>query len=363
VYKLNLKFKNKKISGICVILPEYKETFEENLKNYNFSESQSLKLKNIMGYGIHRMADLFCCVSDISKYGLEYLIERGLIKKQELDALILVTQSPDYFMPPTSNVIQGLLNLKEDMICLDINQGCAGYIVGLINAFMLLEQEEIKKVVLINADILSHKLSRKDRNSYPLIGDGASITILENENGFNPEIFANIKMDGTRSEALMIPAGGFRLKSSPETAVLEEDSSGNFRAKDHLVMKGDVIFNFVQTAIPPLIDSLLAFARMRKEDIDYFMFHQPNKFMLQKLADKMNISYEKMPNNVVENFGNASSVSIPTVIAFNLGQELLNNSYKICLSGFGVGLTWASMLLTIGNLSICKIIEYKGEKK
>jgi 3-oxoacyl-[acyl-carrier-protein] synthase-3 len=85
--------------------------------------------------------------------------------------------------------------------------------------------------------------------------------------------------------------------------------------------------------------------------------------MLQKLADKMNISYEKMPNNVVENFGNASSVSIPTAIAFNLGQKLLNNAYKICLSGFGVGLTWASMVLNIGNLSICKIIEYKGEKK
>ena len=128
-------------------------------------------------------------------------------------------------------------------------------------------------------------------------------------------------------------------------------------------MKGDIIFNFVQTKIPPLIDSLLTFARLEKEEIDYYMFHQPNKFMLQKLADKMNISYEKMPNNVVENFGNASSVSIPTAIAFNLGQKLLNNAYKICLSGFGVGLTWASMVLNIGNLSICKIIEYKGEKK
>lgn len=360
---MNLKFKNKKITGICVILPENRETFEENIKNYNFTESQSLKLKNIMGYGVHRIADLSCCVSDLSKYGMEYLIKRGIIKRQEIDALILITQSPDYFMPPTSNVIQGLLNLKEDMICLDINQGCAGYIVGLINSFMLLEQEEINKVLLINADILSHKLSRKDRNSYPLIGDAVSITILENENAYNSEIFANIKMDGTKSDALMIPAGGFRLKSSPETAVLEEDSSGNFRAKDHLVMKGDIIFNFVQTKIPPLIDSLLTFARLKKEEIDYYMFHQPNKFMLQKLADKMNISYEKMPNNVVENFGNASSVSIPTAIAFNLGQKLLNNAYKICLSGFGVGLTWASMVLNIGNLSICKIIEYKGEKK
>ena len=356
---MNFKFCGKKISGICVILPEKCETFEENISNYNFSEKQSLKLKKIMGYGTHRVADVSCCVSDLSKYGLEYLIKKDIIKKKEIDALVLITQSPDYFMPPTSNVIQGLLNLKEDMICYDINQGCAGYIIGLIQSFMLLEQEEINKVVLINADILSHKVSRKDRNSYPLIGDAASITIIENNKENNSEIFANIKMDGTRSDALMIPAGGFRLKSSSETAILEEDNNGNFRAKDHLVMKGDIVFNFVQTAVPTLIDSLISFSGIEKNDVDYYMFHQPNKFMLQKLADKMKVSQEKMPNNIVENFGNASGASIPTAITFNLGEKLLKSKYKICLSGFGSGLTWASMLLNIGKLNICEMIEYK----
>jgi len=360
---MNFKFCNKKITGICIILPEKFETFEENISNYNFSEKQSLKLKKIMGYGTHRIADVSCCVSDLSKYGLEYLIKKDYIKKKEIDALVLVTQSPDYFMPPTSNVIQGLLNLKEDMICFDINQGCAGYIVGLIQSFMLLEQEEINKVVLINADVLSHKLSRKDRNIYPLIGDAASITIIENDKENNSEIFVNIKMDGTRSDTLMIPAGGFRLKSSPETAILEEDNNGNFRAKDHLVMKGDIIFNFVQTAVPPLIDSLINFSDIEKDDIDYYMFHQANKFMLQKLADKMKVSRDKMPNNIVENFGNASSASIPTAITFNLGKKLLTNKYKICLSGFGSGLTWASMLLNIGKLNICEMIDYKSKLK
>ncbi len=357
---MNFKFFGKKITGICVVLPERLETFEENINNYNFSEKQSIKLKKIMGYGTHRIADSTCCVSDLSKYGLEYLIRKNYLKKQEIDALVLVTQSPDYFMPPTSNVIQGLLNFKEDMICYDINQGCAGYIMGLMQSFMLLDQEEVHKVALINADILSHKVSRKDRNSFPLIGDAASITIVENDTEKHSEVFANIKMDGTQNDVLMIPAGGFRLKSSPETAILEEDSSGNFRAKDHLVMKGDIVFNFVQTAVPPLIDSLIKFSGVEKDAIDYYMFHQPNRFMLQKLADKMKVSYEKMPNNVVENFGNASGVSIPTAVAFNLGKKLLTDKYKICLSGFGVGLTWTSMLLDMGNLIFCEMIDYKS---
>ncbi len=362
---MNLKFKNKKIVGICVVLPEKIETFEENLSNYNFSEKQSLKLKRIMGYGTHRIADVSYCVSDFSKYGLEYLIKKDYIKKEEIDALVLVTQTPDYFMPPTSSIIQGLLNLKEDMISCDINQGCSGYIFGLMQSFMLLEQEEIHKVVLINADILSRKVSKKDRNSYPLIGDAASITIIENGNGeeSDSEIFVGIKTDGTRNDALIIPAGGFRLKSSPETAVLEEDNYGNFRAKDHLVMKGDVIFNFVQTAIPPMIDSLINFSNIEKDDIDYYMFHQPNKFMLQKLADKMKVSQDKMPNNIVENFGNSSGASIPTAITFNLGKKLLTNKYKMCLSGYGAGLTWASMLINIGKLNFCEMIDYESELK
>jgi 3-oxoacyl-[acyl-carrier-protein] synthase-3 len=358
---LNLKFKNKKISGICIILPKKSETFEENIDNYNFSIKQSFKLKRVMGYGTHRIAADSCCVSDLSKYGLEYLIKKDYIKKKEIDALVLVTQSPDYFMPPTSSVIQGLLNLKEDMICYDINQGCAGYIFGLIQSFMLLEQEEINKVVLINADVLSRKTSRKDRSIYPLIGDAASITIIENDKENNSEIFANIKMDGTKSNALMIPAGGFRLKSSPETAILEKDINGHFRAKDHYVMKGDIVFNFVQTAIPPLIDDLINFSDIKKEDIDYYFFHQANKFILQKLSDKLKVSENKMPHNVVENFGNSSGASIPTAIAFNLDKKILTNKYKVCLCGYGVGLTWASMLLDMGKLNICEMIDYKNE--
>jgi 3-oxoacyl-[acyl-carrier-protein] synthase-3 len=354
---MNFKFHNKKISGILTILPSNEVKFEDEIHNYNFSREKSMKLKLAMGYNKHRVIDPGVTVSDLCVHGLSFLIENKLINKDEIDALILVTQSPDHFMPPTSNIIQGRVGLKHDMLCLDINQGCAGFEIGLLQSFMLLEQESIQKVVLLNADILSQKVSKRDRNSYPLVGDAASVTIIERSSE-DRQIFANLKMDGSNAEVLMIPAGGFKLPISPETSVMVEDQNGNFRSKENLVMKGDLVFNFVQTEVPPMINDLLNYGECDKDKVDYFFFHQPNKFMLQKLADKLRIPYEKMPYNVVENFGNSSGVTIPTAITYNLGEKLNESNFKTCFAGFGVGLTWSSILLDLGPLSFCKIINY-----
>lgn len=356
---MNLKFKNKRISGILTVLPKNEIRFEDEMENYNFSAAKSLKLKLTMGYDKRRTVEDETCTSDLCVKGLNYLFEKGTLQKDEIDALILVTQSPDYFMPPTSNVIQGRLGLKRDMICLDINQGCAGFIIGLIEAFLLLEQESINKVVVLNADVLSRKVSKKDRNSNPLIGDAASVTVVEKDaDAEDSFIYGNIKMDGGGAEALIIPAGGFRMPSSEETARTEIDQNGNERSKDNLVMKGDDVFNFVQTEVPPMIEDLLAFAETDIKTVDYFMFHQPNKFMLRKLADKMKVDYSKMPNDIVENYGNSSGVSVPTAITHALGQKLTENEYKLCIAGFGAGLTWASLLINTGNLTFCEMVEY-----
>ena len=116
------------------------------MKNFDFPLSRSLKLKEVMGYDKHRLVEAGVCVSDLAVHGLEHLFARGLLDPQEIDALILVTQTPDHLMPPTSSIIQGRLALKQDMFCLDINQGCAGFVVGLIQAFLLLEQPAVGKV-------------------------------------------------------------------------------------------------------------------------------------------------------------------------------------------------------------------------
>lgn len=354
---MDFVFKNKHISGILTILPKKAVKFEDEMGNYSFSPAKCMKLKLAMGYKEHRIAEPGQCSSDFCKYGLQYLFDNNLLKKEEIDALLFVSQSPDYYMPPTSNILHGHFGLKHDCLCMDINQGCAGFELGLIQAFMLTEQPAIKKVVLMNADVLSSKVSDRDRNSKPLIGDAAAITIVEKSED-DSTIYANIKMDGTGAFALNIPAGGFRMPSTPETAVMEQDAAGNWRSKDNLVMQGDDVFNFVQREVPPMIEHLLKQANVSKDAVDWYMFHQPNKFMLHKLADKLCVPHEKMPANIVENFGNGSGVTVPTCISYNLGEQLVEGKMKLCMAGFGVGLTWSSIMMEMGNLNFNKIIEF-----
>ena len=355
---MNFVFHRKRISGILTVVPANERSFVEEMKNFNFPEARSLKLKEVMGYDKRRLVQPDVCVSDLAVAGLGHLFNQGRLNREDIDALLLVTQSPDHFIPPTSNIIQGRLGLKTDMLCLDINQACAGFVVGLIEGFSLLEQESVRKVVLINGDVLSRKTSPKDRNIYPLMGDAVSITILERATA-DSIVHASLKMDGAQHQALIIPAGGFRLPSSPETAVLEDVGDNNLRAKDHLRMDGSAIFNFVQVEVPPLIESLLATAGTSKEAVDYFLCHQPNRFMLEKLADKMKIPYAKMPSNVVEHFGNGGGATLPLAITYNLSDRLKTGSCQVCLAGFGGGLVWSAMLMRLGELSFCEMIEFE----
>lgn len=354
---MNFTFRRKRISGVLVVVPANERSFIEEMRNFNFPEGRSLKLKEVMGYDKRRIVQPGTCVSDLAVFGLQHLFKQGLLRRDEIDALLLVTQTADHFMPATSSLIQGRLGLKHDMLCLDINQACAGFVIGLMQAFMLLEQESVRKVVLVNADVLSRKASPRDRNIYPMIGDGASITIVERDDA-DSVIYASVKMDGSRASALTIPAGGLRLPSSPATAQLEDVGDNNLRAKDHVFMDGSAIFNFVQTEVPPLIEELLARAGVSSGAVDYFLCHQPNRFMLEKLADKMKVPYARMPNNVVEHFGNSGSVTIPTVMAYNLRDRLLREQFQVCLAGFGGGLAWSAMLLKLGKLAFNQMAEY-----
>jgi 3-oxoacyl-[acyl-carrier-protein] synthase-3 len=123
-------------------------------------------------------------------------------------------------------------------------------------------------------------------------------------------------------------------------------------------MDGTAVFNFVQVEVPPMIEALLEAAQSSMEEVDCFLFHQPNRFMLEKLADQMKIPHQKMPSNIVEHFGNSSGVTIPLAIVHNLRERLLAGHIKACLAGFGVGLTWASMLIPLGPLDFCDLIEF-----
>lgn len=348
-------FKGKKISGILSILPETESYFDDEVGNYDFPPKQTMRLKKLMGFNKHRLAKEDSTASAFCIAGLNYLLESGKIKKEEIGAIIVVTLSPDYFLPQISNIIHGECGLGEKVLCMDIPQGCCGYLLGLFQAFMILEHVRDKKVLLFNADVLSHKVSRQDRNDFPLIGDASTISVIENdENG--DIIYFRLLTDGVRRNALMVPAGGFAMPSTNETAQIEISDDGNKRSLDNLHMDGAEVFNFVQTEVPLMLESVFSDYDLRKDKIDYFLFHQPNRFMLQKLADKIGIPHEKCFMNIVENYGNPSGASIPVNIALNLKDKILNEKYQCCMAAFGSGLAWGTVIMEIGNMDFCEEI-------
>ena len=166
-----------------------------------------------------------------------------------------------------------------------------------------------------------------------------------------------IDTDGERRNALIIPAGGSRLPCSSETAEMKDDGEGNFRALDNMKMDGSEVFQFVQLEVPTLIQEILNYSEIDKEEIENFLFHQPNKFMLQKLADRMGVPREKVFMNIVENYGNSSGASIPMVITHNLSSKMVGEKQLYCLGAFGAGLTWCAMTLELGEMDFCEMLQ------
>lgn len=349
-------FRNKKITGLLSVLPATTVKFEDEVGQYAFPSKQTLRLQKVMGFKQHAIVKETTAVSDLAAAGLEHLFEKGLLKKEEIGGLVVACSYPDHLIPPVSTILQGRFGLPEKVFCVDMSQGCVGFLMALTEAFLLLEHMEGKKVVAISTDVLSKKVSKQDRNSYPLIGDAAGIAVVENCEGAGdiPTIIYN---NGGMGKVLMIPAGGSRMPSTAETAEMrDQDGDGNLRSLDNLVMQGTDVFTFVQTKVPPMIDELMAYAGISKEDIYRYLFHQPNKFMLRKLAERMKVPYEKMPMNVVEEFGNSSGACIPVCATYNLAEELLGEKSKYCLAAFGSGLTWAAMVMELGGLDFCEML-------
>lgn len=351
---MNFIFHQKKISGIFCTLPENEIYFDDEIHQYTFAPSQTLRLKKIMGYKKHRIVKQETSTLDFSIKGIEKLFADGKLHREEIGAVVVVTITPDHFVPHVSNQIQGYFNLPQDVICMDILQGCNGFLLGLMQSFFLLDYLPKKKVLLVNADVLSKKVSRQDRNSFPIIGDCAALTVVENDNRAE-DIYMVIHSHGKDGNALLIPAGGSRLACSAETAQMKDAGDGNIRCLDNLVMDGTAVFQYVMQQVPPLIDELFALSRLDRQNIKWFLFHQPNRFMLQKLADRIRVPREKLFMNIVENFGNPSGASIPLTTAFNIGTELCgSNYYPCCLSAFGGGLGCGAMLCNLGAMDFCE---------
>lgn len=350
-------FSNKTISAVYSILPTHEVDFMDEAGNYAFTDAQMKKLKKVMGFGKRRVAFEGETVGDYAVYGIKKMLEDNVFREEEIGAIIVTTTSPDHFIPPISNIVQGKFNFDEDTVCIDISQGCCGYIVGLTYAFMTLNSLSGKKVLLIAGDMLSARVSKRDRASRPITGDGVTISVIENTTEAN-KCFCSLKNDGKDAFAVYVPAGGTRMPITPETTKEEPDEFGNWRGKQHLVMQGDLVFNIIINMTPVMMEELLAKADNKMDDVDYFICHQSSSFTLKKLAQRLEVSEDRLPRDIVPKYGNSSSATIPVTMCEHSERIFADKqSKKIMFAAFGTGMSLGAVLMDLKE-PVCKMINY-----
>lgn len=348
-----LTFQQVGISAMAAAVPE------NVINNYqytaHFSEEAVKEVVDKIGIFERRFATPGTCASDLCYAAAEKLIHDRGIDKAEIDLLVFVSQTPDYRMPATSVILQERLGLSKQTMAFDINLGCSAFIYAMSVIYALVQQGGIRKALLLDGETRSRVYHPKDRKVAFLFGDGGVAALIEKDERFGSSFFS-LNSDGAREDLIKMKAGGYRYPSSVET--LQEkviDEHGNISTEEHGTMNGAGVFNFLLAEVPKDFKRALAFAEYDKSAIDYFVFHQANSFMNGYLAKKLKLASEKVPSSI-EKFGNTSSVSIPLTIVSQL-QGKLDASHTVLLSGFGVGMSWATAIVNFNNCQISDIVE------
>ena len=272
------------------------------------------------------------------------LFARGVCTASEVDYLLFCTQSPDYYLPTTACILQHRLGLATTCGALDFNLGCSGFVYGLSLAKGLIETGQARQVLLITAETYSKFIHPGDKSVRTLFGDAAAATLVAGYEVeaelLGPFVFGT---DGSGAENLIVPTGGLRRRvvSNPEVVL---DASGNRRTINNLYMDGPEIFDFTIRTVPQSIQKLLAIAHKSLQEIDAFVLHQANQFMLQHLRRKLDIPADKFIIAVAD-CGNTVSLSIPYALQQTAAAGKIRTGHLILLSGFGVGYSWALTLV------------------
>lgn len=265
------------------------------------------------------------------------------IDKSTIDFILLCTQSPDYFLPTSACILQDRLGLNTNCGALDFNLGCSGYIYGLALAKGLLASKVATNILLVVSETYTKHIHQKDKVNRAIFGDAAAATLI-NSDSFTIGEFV-LGTDGKGFQELIIKNGGQRNKPITNAAEYEY-GSGNITSDDHLYMNGPEIFNFTLTTIPSLVLETAEKNQLSLDDIDFFIFHQANEFMLNFLRTKIKIPHEKFCIDL-SGTGNTVSVTIPIVLKNADSKNLIKKGAKIMLVGFGVGLSWGATIITL----------------
>jgi 3-oxoacyl-[acyl-carrier-protein] synthase-3 len=284
--------------------------------------------------------------SDLAFEACRKLLDRT--SAADIDYLLYCTQSPDYYMPSSACILQDRLGLQREIGAFDFNLGCSGYVYGLHMAKCLIAAGEAQKILLVTADTYSKYIHPNDRTVRVLFGDGATATLIESADDGPGELGPFLlRTDGRGRENLIVPAGGLRLPKSPDTAREATDESGCCRSKNNLFMDGPAIFSFAISSVPRLVREILAKAGLTSDQIDFYVYHQANKFMLDQLFQRSKIP-ESKALRCYRWVGNTVSSSIPLAVEQGLREGIIETGHRLLLVGFGVGYSWGAGVLTWG---------------
>jgi 3-oxoacyl-[acyl-carrier-protein] synthase-3 len=329
-----------KLKDIEYYLPETVLSNQDLLKENPSWDIDSIVAKS--GVLSRHIADSGQTALDLAYEACKKLFAKKGISKDEIGAIVFCTQSPDHILPPNSYILHQKLNLGDDTFAFDINLACSGYIYGLDIVRSLFLTHQMNNILFITADTYSRYIHPKDKSVRMLFGDGAAVTLLEKAQ----KGIIDIKLGafGKGYNKFIIPAGACRIPKSQETGKEARDRSNNVRSQENIFMEGFSLLSLVMAKVPDNIREILKTNNLTARDIKLFIFHQASKAVSDSLRKALDISEDKVFNNIT-NIGNTVSASIPIAIKDALNQQRIEPGDKILISGFGVGFSWGSAIL------------------
>lgn len=285
------------------------------------------------------------CASDLGVAASQKLFESGVCQPADIDFLLFCTQSPDHFLPTSACLMQERLGIPRSAGALDYNLGCSGYIYGLGLAKALVENGQATNVLLVTAETYSKFIHPKDKSVRTLFGDAGAATLVRGADGndecIGPLVYGT---DGRGAKNLIVPTGGMRNRVAPAGEEATLDADGNLRCESNLYMNGPEIFAFTLQAVPKVVREVLERAGKSLEDVDLFVFHQANQYMLEHLRKKLKIPTEKFFVGM-RHCGNTVSCTIPIALKQAADEGRLKAGMNVMLVGFGVGYSWGGTLI------------------
>lgn len=339
---------NIRITGCAVTMGEISQQIDDVPGYYNNDPALLARLKNIIGFGTRRIAAPTTTSADLCEQAARKLFDALHIAPSSLEAIISVTQTPDYIMPGNAHVLHKKLGLPETAAALDVELGCSGYVYGLWLASMMVASG-LERVLLVAGDTLSRLINAKDRTLAPLFGDAGSATLIERDENAPPSHFI-LRADGSGLDTLVVPAGAARTPRSEATAQEIVNEDGSIRSMEDFFMDGFAVFEFTMTKQPPLLRDILEYSGASIENTDFFVLHQANKYIVETITKKAKIPAEKAPSSGFPLYGNQNAASIPGVLCGILREQLAGTTARVVMQGYGAGLSWGACHTTLDNI-------------